>query len=451
MPSEGEDLFTLEIALFHGLEILGKVVETSQVGRIDGSCLWNEKLTLPVEVRKIPKGSKICFCLFQSRGLKKQSVAWTNITVFDHKHFLRTGVLNLPLTEWQSEDDTNNGFNPLGSCLPKPMSILQETAVLTITFQKHEDIDCDQVGNRISEIGLDSLQTSPKRRSSKSHMCQLEELSKNNSLDTMTDQDKDLFRILRANCSDSLPHTLPYVLKSVKWGDIDDVESMLTLIERWPLIPAEVAMSLLDASYPDIEIKVFVVKCLQNFSDDELSLYMLQLAQSLRNELYLYNPLVDFLLRRVLRNRLLGHQLFWILRAGIEDESVKIPFGLLLEAYCWGEPEHTSILAKELESHERVKHLTEQMRRENWRRAEMGTEGYIKYFRDILSQEYYKSSLNGLRLTLDPRIKTGNLVVEKCKLMDSKMQPLWLVLTNSDFGASDFYLIFKNGDGAYQL
>lgn len=36
---------------------------------------------------------------------------------------------------------------------------------------------------------------------------------------------------------------------------------------------------------------------------------------------------------------------------------------------------------------------------------------------------------------------------EKCKFMDSKMKPLWLVFENADKEGKDIYQIFKHGDG----
>ena len=37
--------------------------------------------------------------------------------------------------------------------------------------------------------------------------------------------------------------------------------------------------------------------------------------------------------------------------------------------------------------------------------------------------------------------------VGKCKVMDSKMRPLWLVFQNQDGLGDDVLQIFKNGDG----
>ena len=39
---------------------------------------------------------------------------------------------------------------------------------------------------------------------------------------------------------------------------------------------------------------------------------------------------------------------------------------------------------------------------------------------------------------------------EKCKVMDSKMRPLWIVFENSDIHGDDIYVIFKNGDDLRQ-
>ena len=40
-----------------------------------------------------------------------------------------------------------------------------------------------------------------------------------------------------------------------------------------------------------------------------------------------------------------------------------------------------------------------------------------------------------------------NLRVDKCKFMDSKMRPLWMVFQNVDELADDIRILFKNGDG----
>lgn len=40
--------------------------------------------------------------------------------------------------------------------------------------------------------------------------------------------------------------------------------------------------------------------------------------------------------------------------------------------------------------------------------------------------------------------------VEKCRVMDSKARPLWLVFENDDMFGEDIHIIFKNGDDLRQ-
>lgn len=41
--------------------------------------------------------------------------------------------------------------------------------------------------------------------------------------------------------------------------------------------------------------------------------------------------------------------------------------------------------------------------------------------------------------------------VERCKYMDSKMKPLWIVYNNKLLGGDTVDIIFKNGDGEGQM
>lgn len=93
----------------------------------------------------------------------------------------------------------------------------------------------------------------------------------------------------------------------------------MALIQQWPPLPVEKALELLDYAYADQNVRNFAVVCLYNVTDDDLSLYLLQLAQALKHENYLACDLTEFLLRRGLKNQRIGHYLFWHLRLAICD------------------------------------------------------------------------------------------------------------------------------------
>lgn len=67
-----------------------------------------------------------------------------------------------------------------------------------------------------------------------------------------------------------------------------------------------------------------------------------------------------------------------------------------------------------------------------------------------LKQNAYREALSDLQSPLNPCIILSELYIEKCKYMDSKMKPLWLVYTNKVFGEDSVGVIFKNGDDLRQ-
>ena len=58
----------------------------------------------------------------------------------------------------------------------------------------------------------------------------------------------------------------------------------------------------------------FSIAFIWSHRDEELSQYLLQLVQALKYETYLDCDLSDFLLKRAIENRRIGHFLFWHLR-----------------------------------------------------------------------------------------------------------------------------------------
>ena len=153
------------------------------------------------------------------------------------------------------------------------------------------------------------------------------------------------------------------------------------------------------------------------------------------------SALARFLLRRALSSpHQVGHQFFWCLKAGMHAPEVCERFGLLLQEYlrCCGE--HRS----ELELQCRVEsmlvasaELVKTIRKPERKRA--------------LQAELAKVAFPlKFTLPLTPRFECSGLRIEKCKTMDSKKVPLWLVFSNADPIGADLYVIFKCGDDLRQ-
>jgi hypothetical protein len=176
---------------------------------------------------------------------------------------------------------------------------------------------------------------------------------------------------------------------------------------------------------------------------ERLNSSLLQLVQVLKYEPYHDSALARFLLRRALGNRVVGHHLFWFLRSEMHVSDISRRFGLLLEAYLRGAGSALHSLQRQSEliaaltaAAERIKPMKDAERLAQLR-------GDLQRVSDtLLAREPIDS-------TLDPRTRLGALRVDKCKYMDSKKLPLWLVFTNAS-GGDDVYIIFKAGDDLRQ-
>ena len=78
----------------------------------------------------------------------------------------------------------------------------------------------------------------------------------------------------------------------------------------------EEALALLDGEFGDFKVRDFAVQKLAMLSDLQIALFMPQLVQALKYELFHHSPLAEFLLEKAIANtRVVGHAFFWALKA----------------------------------------------------------------------------------------------------------------------------------------
>lgn len=177
--------------------------------------------------------------------------------------------------------------------------------------------------------------------------------------------------------------------------------------------------------------------------DEELLLYLLQLVQAMKHESYLHCDLVEFLLQRALNNQRIGHFLFWHLRSEIQVPSVQIRFALILEAYLKSSREHISILMRQMNCMEKLKQGSEIVKKG-------GKEKGKQMLMDFLKSQHVIADLSNVVSPLNPSLKCKTVKIDKVKVMDSKMRPIYSVFENIDQHGDDIFIIFKNGDDLRQ-
>ncbi|XP_015181948.1 PREDICTED: phosphatidylinositol 4,5-bisphosphate 3-kinase catalytic subunit delta isoform [Polistes dominula] len=463
----------LQAGLFHGGKSLCESQKTKEtIVSSDGSCEWEELLRFDIKVKDIPRMARLCFVLYEisktSKGLKSRRLVkdskqeffinplcWANTTIYDFKSQLKTGAMTLYTWTYAEDMQSDDLLHPLGTVVSNPH--IDRAAALMLTFPnygKEKSVlyptpeKMVEYARKLRESGSEKvMQEEPNQENDINKFQQLEQLrslADRDPLHELHEQEKKIMWALRHHCLHEIPTVLAKLLQCVEWNDHREVAEATALIQQWPVLPVEKALELLDYAYADQNVRSFAVRCLFDVSDEDLSLYLLQLVQALKHENYLSCDLTEFLLGRALNNQRIGHYLFWHLRSEMQVGSVSVRFGLILEAYCRGSQQHMRALFKQMECMDKLRCASEQVKMKKDRKMALQT------FQEYIQEPHCQEALSEVLNPLDPSFRWKHLKIEKCRVMDSKMRPLWLVFENADPFGEDIYLILKHGDDLRQ-
>uniref|UniRef100_A0A674PRR9 phosphatidylinositol-4,5-bisphosphate 3-kinase n=1 Tax=Takifugu rubripes TaxID=31033 RepID=A0A674PRR9_TAKRU len=453
--AEGMKL-VVQAGLFHGSELLCKMVTSTEVA-VCSEPVWDQKLEFDINFSDLPRMSRLCFALYavieknkKPRGTKKKNkkadcpIAWVNTMVFDYKDQLKTG--EFLLSTWPSvPDDKGDLLNPMGTVEKNPN--VDSAAGLLIQFPNvrphplyypplEKISDLEKNGNSpvcsCLPMSLCSLQ----------HI-KLKEIMDNKNYTEIFEDEKELLWKLRSVVCDHYPESLSKLLLITKWNKREDVVQMVGLLRYWSDLPAIHALELLDYSFPDPAVRAFTIRCLRKLSDEELLQYLIQLVQVLKYESYLDCDLTTFLLERALSNSRIGHFLFWHLKSEIHVPSVSLRFSLILEAYCRGNIWHIKLLIKQNEALLKMKTLSDIVKSGSQKMT-------VDDLKLCIKQESYLETLSDLLSPLNPSVVLAEICADKCRFMDSKMKPLWLMYKSPWAQGDMMGIIFKNGDDLRQ-
>uniref|UniRef100_A0AAZ3RD81 phosphatidylinositol-4,5-bisphosphate 3-kinase n=1 Tax=Oncorhynchus tshawytscha TaxID=74940 RepID=A0AAZ3RD81_ONCTS len=435
--------------LFHGTELLCKpAVSSESSGRSEH--VWNLTLEFDITVSDLPRMARLCFAIYAVMDkVKKQKstknhypVAWVNTMVFDYKGQLKTG--DIILHSWSSfPDELEEMLNPIGTIQTNPYT--ENCTALHIHLPDYNP-------HPILFPPFDKLcKLLP--FSQPCALLKLKEIMERDPLSQLCENEKDLIWTLRYDCMENFPQSLPKLLLSVKWSKHEDMAQLQALLQIWPKLSPRDALELLDFNYPDQYVREYAVGCLRDMSDEELSQYLLQLVQVLRYEPYYDCALTRFLLNRAQCNRNIGHFLFWHLRSEMHMPAVSVQFSLILEAYCRGSIPHIEVLKKQVEALSKLKSVNELIKLGTIKNARSKTKEAMltkEAMMTCLRQSGYTETLSDLHSPLNPSVLLSGINVERCRYMDSKMKPLWIVYNNKLLGGDTLGIIFKNGDDLRQ-
>ncbi|CAD8088033.1 unnamed protein product [Paramecium primaurelia] len=237
-----------------------------------------------------------------------------------------------------------------------------------------------------------------------------------------TDQHKYILMICR-NHYKTLPYALQIFLMAIEWDDPEQVREAHNMIKLWTPLPPEDALPLLDAQFADETVRLYAVERVSILSDDELQLYMLELTQCLMFEKHLFNPLAEMLLERSLQNPwVVGHELFWLLKAQLHVRPSYERYSLLLEQLLMLCGEFRQQLMNEVLVDNELFNIAQKIKEEN-----IPKDLRQHYLKTELLQLYPKLP-KPFSFALDSRMEAQSIQYDKCKVMDSKKMPLWLAV-----------------------
>ena len=402
-----------------------------------------EWLVFKIPIRDIPRETRLLFTVFISDlpegvsptrpGEKDYSVGWVATQLLNHKMRFLSGEHTFKL--WDDKP------NPIGRTVEN-------------THSKHPSVLYVEIGgtNKVIEFPtaayFDALPIAvePGARSFAATSTDDFELFKRvmnreDPLYPLSAREREVIWRYREIVAQK-PTGLAKLLRSVKWSDANAVRETHRLLRGWPKLAPYLALELLDAKFADQEVRGYATRCLESLTDAQMQQILLQLVQVLKYEPTHSSPLAKFILRRSLMNRnQIGFSLYWLLRSEMHVPSVRVRYGVLLEAYLRGCGEYRGEFEKQL-------HVLKPLERIAMLIKDTPKETRLKVLRAELAKLEFPRT--GVQLPIDPRFVVNGLVIEKCKYMDSKKLPLWLSFKNVEPMADPILIMFKCGDDLRQ-
>jgi len=238
------------------------------------------------------------------------------------------------------------------------------------------------------------------------------------------------------------PMALPRVLQATNWADPWAVREMYYYLPKWRKMEPIDYLELLDGTYPDPVVRELAVSCMELLPDTVLTDHMLQVVQSLKHEAHHDSPLSRFLVKRAMQDPNVGQTVFWALKSELHLGEVKDRYGAMLEAYLNSSTENSFRL--ELFKQNQV--LT-QLNDAAMLIKLLDKEERLRVLRDKLEQ---MTLPNTFQLPLNPKMEAKGIRVQKCKYMDSKKLPLWVVFENAHEDGGPVMVMHKVGDDLRQ-
>ncbi|GMF48620.1 unnamed protein product [Phytophthora fragariaefolia] len=417
------------------------------------TCDPSDGIEMALRLIDIPHGSHLKFTFTTKTG---DVVAWSGLHLFDFGHTLRTGttlmdILALPTGSIITPLDIENCLRHdrhnhqkigsmeiflecSGSC-PQSFAFSSVSKKNSITFRASIFFKSETSEHKPGELRAITLETIPAEKQ------KLLQRLRRDPLVELSPDDRDFIWTSRLILTDDSA-LLPAFLLSVNWGNREQVLEAYRLLLQWKQPTYLQALQLLSPLYSDPKVRAYAVRCMHALPDYRLQLYLLQLVQALKNERYHDSALARFLLMRALMNpSQIGYLLYWFLKAEAHNHQTAERFNLITSQYlqlCGSyklEIRQSVYVMKKLEE---VAALVKSEPSSAARKSKLH-----EALRAVVLPDTFQ-------LPLQPRSYCNSIIVDSCRVMESKKRPLFLQFESAKAQHGRPYVIFKSGDDLRQ-
>uniref|UniRef100_A0A8D0CIF8 Phosphatidylinositol 4,5-bisphosphate 3-kinase catalytic subunit gamma isoform n=1 Tax=Scleropages formosus TaxID=113540 RepID=A0A8D0CIF8_SCLFO len=475
LPRNSELIVFVEASIFHGQQLLAQ--EKTCPKPFTEEVLWNTWLEFNIKIKDLPKGARLSLQVSCGKAQtqtqpsktaypdsashesksKSRLLYYVNLLLVDHRSLLRQGeyVLHMWKMPEKTEDLGSINADKLTSATNPDKGNSMAIAIMLDKYGYPVALPMSTEPSESSE-GEDDERG---HREMPSHLRkQLEQIVATDPLYPLSPEDKELLWHFRQECL-RIPRAYPKFLSSVKWGSQEAVlitHQLLARSSSWNQSPLDVglAMQLLDCHFSDAMVRSLAVRKLEKLCDDDVLRYLLQLVQAVKFEPYHDSALAQFLLKRALRSKRIGHFLFWFLRSEIaQSMHYQQRYAVILEAYLRGCGDAMlQDFRKQVEITEALQKVTREIKAMSVEKYDVSVQ-VVFQLRQKLENLQTSGLPESFKVPYDPGLRAGALVIEQCKVMASKKKPLWLQFRRADpttLSSDTIGIIFKDGDDLRQ-
>ena len=240
-----------------------------------------------------------------------------------------------------------------------------------------------------------------------------------------------------------IPRALPLIVKAVDPTAKNAIRTMHKTIRRWGPISIDTALVLLTSNDP--VVRAFAVERLDDMLDNRnMCMYMLQLTQALKLEVCHDSALARFLLRRsIQRPTVVGHSLYWGLQAEMHRAEATERYGLLISIFLRHCGDYRNGIGHQCFFMQKLNSAQKEIKAIPSKKAQKKRIGGVLEELGTVLPDAFKLPLRG-------NVVIASIIPEKCRVMSSKMKPIWLTCRTRVPKDQTYKVLFKAGDDLRQ-